>query len=293
MKKANKILMTAVAILLSLVLISTSVLSGVFAKFVITDKADISVGFTKWGVTVTLTPNTTQLNTVKTNGSSNATWGTTTDGVTFEIKNLKLAPGDDLSTVAHFTVTGNAEVPLRVNVKMYIAFDRADFTIPNTTGLENTYPNIEDAKGNSYFPVYIRTKIKNTSGSMKNRALSKPYRENATPKNMVTTGSTTMNTYLDVTKGTITDNEACVYKEFLTPGTDIVFYPKSKASANPNKNYPINDFYFGFIYYIDNTNSDGLDSVDKVNAVSTYLSQNKPNSTFDVRFTVSVEQIVT
>lgn len=52
MKKANKILMAAVAILLSLVLISTSVLSGVFAKFVITDKADISVGFTKWGITI-------------------------------------------------------------------------------------------------------------------------------------------------------------------------------------------------------------------------------------------------
>mgnify|MGYP007037148426 CR=1 FL=1 len=50
MKKVNKILMATVAILLSLVLISTSVVSGIFAKFVIQKDAVVSVKFKNFGV---------------------------------------------------------------------------------------------------------------------------------------------------------------------------------------------------------------------------------------------------
>ena len=58
MRKANKIVMSAVAILLCLVLISTSVVSGVFAKFVINQSTTAQVTFGKFGVDVTITPST-------------------------------------------------------------------------------------------------------------------------------------------------------------------------------------------------------------------------------------------
>ena len=54
MKKVNKALMSTVAILLSLVLISTSVLSGVFAKFVETKSAGATVSLKAFGLTLTV-----------------------------------------------------------------------------------------------------------------------------------------------------------------------------------------------------------------------------------------------
>ena len=54
MKKVNKALMATVAILLSLVLISTSVLSGVFAKFVETKSAGATVSLKAFGLTLTV-----------------------------------------------------------------------------------------------------------------------------------------------------------------------------------------------------------------------------------------------
>lgn len=52
MKKVNKILMATVAILLSLVLISTCLVSGTLAKFVITKDATTEVSFKRFGVTM-------------------------------------------------------------------------------------------------------------------------------------------------------------------------------------------------------------------------------------------------
>ena len=54
MKKANKILMVAVAILLSLVLITTSIVSGIFAKFILTKTAESGVKLEKFGLTLTV-----------------------------------------------------------------------------------------------------------------------------------------------------------------------------------------------------------------------------------------------
>ena len=54
MRRANKILMATVAILLCLVLITSSVVSTTLAKFVITKSASTSVGFTKFNMEVKL-----------------------------------------------------------------------------------------------------------------------------------------------------------------------------------------------------------------------------------------------
>ena len=54
MKKVNKALMATVAILLSLVLISTSVVSGIFAKFVETKSAGATVSLKAFGLTLTV-----------------------------------------------------------------------------------------------------------------------------------------------------------------------------------------------------------------------------------------------
>ena len=53
MRKTNRIMMGTVSILLCLVLVTTSVLSGIFAKYVTNQKAEANVAFKKWGITVT------------------------------------------------------------------------------------------------------------------------------------------------------------------------------------------------------------------------------------------------
>ena len=294
MKKANKILMAAVAILLSLVLISTSVLSGVFAKFVITDKADISVGFTKWGVTVNLVADEAgQLATVNANHGNQAAFTATLDSsgnnATYEIKNLKLAPGDNLDKIAHFTISGSAEVPLRVYIIFHINFTADDFTIPTNVS-EVSYPNIANAKGCCLFPIHFGTYLKNpTNNTYDFVDISNPFRSSVTTGNVAEgTCKNIFDDKLDVTQSTI-NGDGCVYKDFSTPGTKISFNHKTTKKTMEGL-----DFYLGFDYLIETSRSSGPNlSEAAVNAVSTYLSQNKPNATFDVRFTVSVEQIVT
>ena len=54
MRRANKIFMATVAVLLCLVLISTSIVSGVFARFAITKKAETTVKLEQFGVEIKL-----------------------------------------------------------------------------------------------------------------------------------------------------------------------------------------------------------------------------------------------
>lgn len=313
MKKVNKALMATVAILLSLVLITTSVVSGIFAKFVDTKSAGATISFKKWGVTVTLTPNETQLDTVNGNHGNQSTFTATLDSTgtnaSYEIKNLKLAPGDTLSKLAHFTVSGNAEVPLRVNIIIHVNFAESDFTvttISNNTALDTeaelkkVYPSIDNAIGSCLFPVRFRTYLKRT-GADKTESyvnLCNPFRADVKNGTKVeTTCASILCDYLDVSKDTtVYTSDACVYKDFLTPGTQIVFHPKPADDTKAaNEDIDINDFYLGFDYPITSSRPNDTKNLTEaaVNAVSTYLSQNKPNATFDVRFTVSVEQIVT
>ena len=53
MRKTNRIMMGTVSILLCLVLVTTSVLSGIFAKFVTKRNVEANIAFKKWGITVT------------------------------------------------------------------------------------------------------------------------------------------------------------------------------------------------------------------------------------------------
>ena len=55
MKKANRILMATVAVLLSLVLITTSVVSGIFARFTVLQEAKTQMTLNKFGVSLGLT----------------------------------------------------------------------------------------------------------------------------------------------------------------------------------------------------------------------------------------------
>lgn len=151
MRKRNKILMMVVSSLLCLTLISSCLVSSVFAKFVTKDTAIVPISFKKMGVEVGMTIDEAKLRSVlgdaacaanltsPTQAEKNAgkVWlETSTDnqikaGInTITIRNLALKPGDDLTDFVVFTIGGTANVKCKMTVDVDIAYDIENFHIP-------------------------------------------------------------------------------------------------------------------------------------------------------------------
>lgn len=121
MKKATKRLMMVVAILLCLVLISTSVVSGIFARFIIQKSATTSVGFTNFGMTVDLEVSN------KLTVSGTPTKKGDTVIATYNAINLK--PGDDYSDLFKITISGTASVKTDITVDVDIVYPIDEFLV--------------------------------------------------------------------------------------------------------------------------------------------------------------------
>lgn len=115
MRKANKIVMSAVAILLCLVLISTSVVSGVFAKFVINQSTKAQVTFGKFGVNVTITPS----NGVKAYQTSDVEQGMS---ATMAFDDIPLYPGAEFKDALTIKFEGTPNVKVKVSVIFHVNY---------------------------------------------------------------------------------------------------------------------------------------------------------------------------
>ena len=116
MKKFNKILMMTVAILLTLVLASTSVVSGIFAKYAVTKSGSTEVSLKAFGITLTVAGKS-GLSVDKTPSNSS---GVNTMSVT--VRDLQLTPGQTIDDVVKFTIAANGtdNKPNVSNVKLKI-----------------------------------------------------------------------------------------------------------------------------------------------------------------------------
>ena len=134
MQKLNKTMMRIISALLCLVLLSTSILSGIFAKYVVQKSADFgSVAFKKWGITVTANSN---LAAEYKNGEDFVAVKATTEG------EKVFAPGTT-GNIAYFYVKAtNPEVDYKI-----------DFS--GTAAIGNGYTTIRDSEGKKveYFPI--------------------------------------------------------------------------------------------------------------------------------------------
>ena len=150
MQKLNKTMMRIISALLCLVLLSTSILSGIFAKYVMQKSADFqAIAFKKWGITVTANSN---LAAEYKNGEDFvAVKATTTNAKVF-------APGTT-GNIAYFYV--KATTP-EVDYKI-------DFSGTATIG--NGYTTIRDSEGKKveYFPIifYLVAYDLNPDGTIK------------------------------------------------------------------------------------------------------------------------------
>ena len=131
MRKVNKILMATISILLCLVLISTSVVSGIFAKYVVTKKGQSIVSLEAFGVTLSVSYNPELPDGVTITPTLNYARNT----VAVEVSNLRLAPGDFIDDVIIFQIDGSPNVPI-VDFKLTVNIsDKGDYNLGNAADL--------------------------------------------------------------------------------------------------------------------------------------------------------------
>ena len=139
MQKVNRIVKTVVAVLLSLVLITTCLVSGIFAKYVKKGDADFSIKLKEWGVTIS--SNTDLRKEYTSDGNVVVKSSTSINSG----KDNIIMPGSS-GRFAYFRINGSPEVAYSV-----------DFS--GNINIGDGYTSyIEDAKGNAieYFPIRFR-----------------------------------------------------------------------------------------------------------------------------------------
>lgn len=307
MRKSNKIMFKAVAILLSLVLLTSCVVSTTFAKYVIRKSAPLTVGLERFGVSIDLDVNEAFANAV---GTDNVEITQLGESLSVKISNLKLAPGDDFSDAIVFNFSGTAGTRVRFNIDVNVDFDTADFTVPAGVGklTEATcffplgftrdydaylYGNLLDiASGEG--PVVIKPWSSiNYSNYISEGILHKLYSDDFVSTDYITyedvfdltvTGSNKDDGSKDISLEKIFEDGDDVYLNAWSWYQDDVCIEKTS----------VNNLKFGFYmpYDIDTTDDSYDSSLDYI-AIENYLLNklSEENTNFSMSFTISVEQV--
>ena len=289
MRKANKIMMMTVSILLCLVLITSTVMSSTLAKYVTTGSASSNTArVAKWGVTVKAwinEPYRTQLkdSTVYTSSSANGT-ASVTIGANNATSPLRLKPGDDFSDIIRFEITGKAEVKLEARMTFNVSYgggvasDYGKFLIPAGVGNLETDTYFVPI-GHTFGALYHNSTTGVYSDVIDNYYIAAPWRYFEGSSSSVSGSVIGMNksekyateaiaAKLGVEAVRPDSGAAYISKEFA-PGEDILFYAKNDTK----KQNPINTFEVGYAFPIEWPPS-AEDGVDLAEKYPTFESEN-------------------
>ena len=298
MKKANKILMATVAILLSLVLLSTSIVSGIFARFVIKHTATTAITLGRFGVDVSLIPKTSAL--------QNA--GADVELVKDEANNilsatvtgLKMIPGMEFPDAFKIQFDGTTNVDVKVSIDFCFQYDIEEFHVPAGVGTLNNSGN-----GRNFMPIGFTfgayndstsvvgiDYIKDSDSDKTNNITPYNYLDKNTTENYFANGIANLIDVNAISIDSPIDNavedektDYRIYKEFrLTDGVpkDIAFYSDLNGTA-------INTLIFGFNWPL--TYSSQLYGADTLDLVGTYLASKQYEKTISFTYTIKLEQI--
>ena len=324
MRKTNRIMFKAVAILLSLVLLTSCVVSTTFAKYVIRKSTGpITMELEKFGVLVTMTVDDTLVQRVGVdeNGNSNVKWSRMGDSASVTIDNLVLYPEDNFSHAINFSFlkyigdTNNdgkkdadeyensvAQVPVKLVIKPEISFTKADYKVP-TGVFDYVDERLASGKdGTHFFPIQFLFYGVKTDGAYSNAInTSSPWRS-VDPEDVEYTISQILNNRTDATR-TNPDTGDQVEKEFAA-GSSILLNMDNDNDNNNTKETVINGFDLGFRwisnwskraydYDADTTDNKSYYTQQELEEIGTWLTnQTDRNFAISVTFTVSVEQII-
>ena len=257
MKKTNKILRIVVSVLLCLTLISSCILSSIFAKYTTERERGFTAVIEKFGVTVEVsTPISSlsaeqkkQLGLENVTVTNNAGSNDAKSGIyTITISNLPIRPGvgttpnnkdvapDIYSSLVKFTFSGTANVHVRISMATDITYNNIDWTVPG----EVLGSGKSDTK---YLPIGFNLYTYNGNTRTASYSLGDPWRTEAQlndkprPENI----ASNLGKYINVTQYTKPRYEGddqyakYVYKDF-TPTTPVVFATKKDNDKTSNYN---------------------------------------------------------
>lgn len=263
MKKFTKRLTMIVAILLSLVLLTSSIVSTTLAKYVVAKDATTAVGLQAFGLNVTL----------KTNVSGNkdilnevtASTKKTGDSISLTYDKVILKPGDSTYKNAILaSIGGKANVPAEVIITVKIECNDEHFTLTDANFSGYTTSKV-------YNPIefYVAGSKCGTAGLMDTDTGNAALETNS--ENKITTAI----------KNKLTTANGIA--EATTPALDSDAY-KVTGTINQNTDVKVNNINLGFVW-------EDADITD-ADAISTWISNNA-NATFTITYTITVQQDTT
>ena len=269
MRRVNKILMATVAILLCLVLISTSVVSGIFAKFIITKTAQTSMVIEKFGMRLIVTPDTTNLE------NAGATVNLTNqnsykrDVIHVEITNLQMAPGDEFFDALRVQITGTPNVDIKFRMSCHIDYDTTQYKYNNK----------------SYMPLGFTMRFSETGNLLD---ICYPYQENKDNEDIEEI--IVRNMYNKIYNKSLSANDPLFKTDSSTDYYYETTYVTDTTKDNAWSNAPSNlkDFYLGFDFPDKGRNGNNKD-IDR-DAIATALSENAAGSSIKIIFSFTIEQ---
>ena len=121
MKKANKIMMIIVSILLCLVLLTTSIVSGIFAKYIVSKQFKMTFGFERLDMRVDIDVS----GDLKTVSSVEGE-----DTINIIISDLYMRPGYDFADALKLTVSGSPVTDASLVIDVAVVYKDNSFIIP-------------------------------------------------------------------------------------------------------------------------------------------------------------------
>ena len=297
MRKANKIVRIVVSVLLILVLTTSCMLSGVFAKYRTDEDVYTKFSIKNFGVTVTATLDEDLRKYLKDNTTIDIDASKYDDNsISISIPEFVVHPGDDFSDAIHFTVSGTAEVAVRLKIQVSFAVSTDHYTVKSgVAGLEKDVKFLPMgttfcADGDVRYLVepWISNKdYRDDTG--KNGTGISVFNSSA---NYRRTMAYVLSGMLENTKyektGSGTSTVCCVYKDFNPKATIDYTYKHEDGEKSQ-----INEFAFGFKWPFEYDDHPTY-SKEQLNEMEMYICNNKPeDSKITLKYIVTLEQIST
>ncbi len=276
MRRANKILMATVAILLCLVLITTSVVSGVFAKYAIKKQASTSVGIEKFGVKVELNYDPNFVAAIGGEDALKNATASTGDSIAVTINRLNIVPGTSFREAIKVKITGDPTVKVKISIFPDATWNDTQFLVDAGVGGLETPTKV--------VPIGFTMSGYDKDGvcTIPSSYIANPGLASGTEK----TSATGISNKVDMTLTTSTDPDS-VYKIFDPQDSatkQIVFYSDADGAA-------VNEFALGFEWPFELIGHSKY-SVEEFDEISTWLAANKADKAyFTMNYIVKIEQV--
>ncbi len=285
MRKINKIMMATVSILLTLVLISSCVLSGIFAKYVTSKTASSQMQFERFGVVVNTVVDKEALEELgATVTLPDANSNEVKSGVySVTIENLPIYPGIGANPNANDSATNDVD-GIYNNLVKFVFSGKANVPAKVSIGTDIEYSNLNLDSSTPYLPLGFTCNAYNGNTLVETFSMGDPGRTSDSAGAANRANNIAKN-FKD--KFGMTQDVNYAYTTFQVSTTDnIVFKTKIDNTNTTDKtesNKTVNAFSEGIYWPFHGSETN--------DARDTWLVQNNPdNASISITYPVKVEQ---